>query len=73
MPNQKPTAIFKSLEGQEFRHASGVSTPHKLQLGYLVFKYAEGREFRRESEVLAFIGSSDASHCHCNLVTVGAV
>ena len=38
----------------------------------MVFKYAEGREFRR-SEVLTFIGSSDASQIDCNLVTVGAV
>ena len=30
------------------------------------------REFRR-SGVPAFIGSSDASQLHCNLVTVGAV
>ena len=30
------------------------------------------REFRR-SEVLTFIGSSDASQIHCNLVTVVAV
>ena len=30
------------------------------------------REFRR-SEVLTFIGSSDASQIDCNLVTVGAV
>ena len=29
------------------------------------------REFQR-SEVLTFIGSSDASYCHYNLVTVGA-
>ena len=39
----------------------------------MFFKIAEGREFRRESGVPAFIGSSDASQLHCNLVIVGAV
>ena len=43
--------VFKCLEGREFRHASGVLAPHKLQLIYLVFKYVEGREFRREPGV----------------------
>ena len=85
MHDQRPTASFQmpwgsgipmwvgSSDGRKFRHASGVPTPHKLQLSYLVFKYAEGREFRRESGVPTFIGSFDASHWYCNLVTVGAV
>ena len=79
--------FFKITEGRGFRlesgvptvgHVSGVSTPHKLQLSYLVFKYAEGREFRRESGVPTAESSRmcrEFRHLtlHCNLVTVGAV
>ena len=63
MHGQRPTASFQmpwgsgvptwveSSDGRKFRHASGVPTPHKLHLSYLVFKYAEGQEFRSESGV----------------------
>ena len=69
MDYQRPTTSFQmpwgsrvpmwvgSSDGRKFRHASGVPTPHKLQLSYLVFKYAEGQEFRRESGVPT-VGSS---------------
>ena len=90
MPDQKPTAIFKSLEGRGFRRESGVSmvgsSDMRREFRHLtnfnsVTCFSKllrvrgsdlSREFRR-LEVLAFFGSSDASHHHYNLVTVGAM
>ena len=79
MDGQRPTASFQMPRGsgvlmvgssgmrREFRHLTYFNSV------IIVFKCAEGREFRRESGVPAFIGSSDASQLHCNLVTVSAV
>ena len=55
-PSNDKTAVL-GLVRREFRQWSGVPTPHKLQLSYLVFEYAEGREFQRESGV-STVGSS---------------
>ena len=67
VPTVRSSDMYR--EFRHFKYSNSVA---------MVFKYTEGwkfhvsREFRR-SEVLTFIGSSDASQIDCNLVIVGAV
>ena len=84
MDDQRPTTVFKCTECQEFRRKSKVptvgsfdtsNTLTRLQWFSNILRVGSSdvcRVFQR-SEVLTFIGSSDASQIHCNLVTVGAV
>ena len=57
---------------REFRHLTNFNSATKFSNMLMVGSSDVSQEFRR-SEVPAFIGSSDASQIHCNLVTVGAV
>ena len=57
---------------REFRHLTNFNSVTCFSNMLRVGSSDVSREFRR-SEVPTFLGSSDASQLHCNLVTVGAV